>query len=440
MTTTKTPCDLLITAPWLLPIAPVNESLQNHAIAITDGTITAIGPSTTLQTEYIPAETLSLDHHIVMPGLINAHGHAAMTLLRGAGEDQPLEIWLNETIWPMEAKLVDEHFVRLGSELAIAEMLLSGTTTFSDMYFFPEQVAQLCHQLGMRCQLAFPLIEFPNAWSQGIDDGIHKGLALNDAYRHSEFVEVAFGPHSAYVVDMPNLERVAMYANELETRVQIHLHETATEVANARAAHGKSWIELLHEIGLLSPQTQAVHMTQVSAHELELVAGSGAQVVHCPTSNLKLASGYCPVSDLRRAGVCVALGTDGAASNNRLDLLDEARLAALLSKHVHNDAASGTAADVVQMATLDGARALGTDNTTGSLELGKQADFIAVDAHALGMMPLYNPFGALVHGNAGNAVDHVFIAGKPMVQNGRLSCMDQDDLTARIQAWHASLD
>ena len=439
MSEPQTACDLLLSAPWVLPIAPTSATLADHAIAISDGRIVEVGPRTELAARYQPAETQAFPHHILMPGLVNAHGHAAMTLLRGAGEDQPLEIWLNETIWPMEGRLVDEKFVQLGTELAIAEMLLSGTTTFSDMYFFPEQVAEVCTRLGMRCQVSFPLIEFANAWSQSVEDGIHKGLSLIDQYKHSELVQIAFGPHSAYVMELKDLERIAMYANETEARVEIHLHETATEVANARAVHKRSWIEVLNDIGLLSPQVQSVHMTQITDHELDIVATAGTRVVHCPTSNLKLASGTCPVAELRRAGVCVALGTDGAASNNHLDMFDEARMAALLSKHVHADAAAGTADAVLHMATLDGARALGMEQTLGSLEPGKHADLIAVDAHAFGMIPLYNASGALVHGNAGNAVTDVFIGGRAMVRDGRLLCLNAEELQARVQHWHQSI-
>lgn len=433
------PCDLLLHAPWTLPIAPDNGVLQNHALAISDGVIVAIGELLDLTALYAPTQTIHLDHHILLPGLVNAHGHSAMSLLRGAGEDQPLDVWLTETIWPLEARLVDADFVRLGAELALAEMLLSGTTTFSDMYFFPEQVAQTSAELGMRAQLAFPLIEFTNVWSENVEDAIHKGLALYDKYRNHDLVSVAFGPHAPYSVSVKDLERIAMYVNELDTAVQIHLHETAQEVADAHATHGQSWISLLHSVGLLGPQLQAVHMTQLTPNEIALLADTQTRVVHCPTSNLKLASGYCPVSELQAAGVCVGLGTDGAASNNRLDMFDEARLAALLSKHHTKDAASGVASDTLKMATLDGAKALGIDALTGSLEIGKRADVISVDIESLGMLPLYNPFAALVHGNAGNAVDNVFVNGQALVRNGVLTRMDQAELAQRVQSWHSAL-
>ncbi len=430
-------CDLLISAGWLLPVAPSNVALTDHAVAVADGNIVAVGPTAELTAAYDAKETLELTHHILLPGLVNAHGHAAMSLLRGAGEDQPLAEWLNETIWPMEARLMNPDYVRLGTELTIAEMLKSGTTTFSDMYFYPEVVAEQTLKQGLRAQLAFPLIQFANPWSENVEDALHKGLEMFHQYRHERRVHIALGPHAPYSLSDADMERIGMYAAELDIMVQTHLHETANEVREAKTEKGKSWIHHLSDIGWLGPQLQAVHMTQVDDIELALIAESGTHVVHCPTSNLKLASGYCPVTELRAAGVCVAIGTDGAASNNRLDMFDEARLTALLAKHAQNDAAAGHAEAVVKMATLDGARALGLDHLVGSIEPGKAADLIAVDTTALGLMPVYNPFAALIHGNAGNAVDHVFVDGHPLVAVGELTRISQTELAQRVQAWHS---
>lgn len=431
-------CDLLIQAGWILPVAPDNVVLQNHAIAVRDNNIIDLGPSAALSNSYQAEQVVDLPHHIVMPGLVNAHGHAAMSLLRGAGEDQPLEVWLNETIWPMEARYMNPDYVRLGTELTIAEMLMSGTTTFSDMYFYPETVAKVCLEQGIRVQLAFPLIEFANPWSTDVKDALHKGLELFHATRHESLINVALGPHAAYSLSPADMEHIGMYANELDIMVQIHLHETAEEVKNAIANTGQSWIERLNEVGLLGPNLQAVHMTQITQDELALIAATGTHVVHCPTSNMKLASGYCPVTQLQQAGVCVAIGTDGAASNNRLDMFDETRLAALLAKHAQGDAAQGKAEDAVRMATIDGARALGIDAVTGSLEVGKAADIISVNTHALGIMPVYNPFAALIHGNAGNAVDNVWVNGQQLVADGQFTRVDEQQLAQRVLSWHSA--
>ena len=437
-TRTMKACDLLINAAWVLPVAPTNVVLQNHSVAITGNHIVELGPSTQLKREYQAQRVMDLDHHIVMPGLINTHGHAAMSLLRGAGEDEPLEVWLNETIWPMEARLMNPDYVRLGTELTIAEMLSSGTTTFSDMYFYPETVAKVCIEQGIRAQLAFPLIEFTNPWSNDVSDALHKGLELFHTLRHEDLVNVALGPHAAYSLSAKDMERIGMYAAELDIMVQIHLHETAAEVREAITQNGQTWIQRLFEVGLLGPSLQAVHMTQVTDPEIALIAETGTHVVHCPTSNLKLASGYCPVAKLQNAGVCVAIGTDGAASNNRLDMFDETRIATLLAKHEQHDAAAGRAEDAVRMATLDGAKVLGIDHLTGSIEAGKAADLISINTHSLGIMPMYNPFAAIVHGNAGNAVEHVLVNGQTLVDDGQFTRINFAELAQRVESWHSA--
>jgi len=436
-TATMTTCDLLVKARWLLPIAPQNTAFDHHAIAIKNGRIIALGKTAKLSADFNPSQSLDLEDHIVLPGLVNSHGHAAMSLLRGAGEDQSLQVWLSDSIWPLETRIVNADMVSLGTEVAIAEMLASGTTTFSDMYFFPEQAAAVADRLGMRAQICFPVIEASNVWSDGVIDGLHKGLALHDAFRHHERIRIAFGPHAAYTVSIANLEKVAMYANEIDAQVQIHLHENAAEVEEAIATRGRTWIEELKDIGLLGPNLQAVHMTEVSDEDLDTIAASRTRIVHCPTSNLKLASGYAPVARYREANIHVGLGTDGAASNNCLNLFSEAHIASLLAKHEANDPTQGTAPDTIRMATLESAIALGMEDNIGSLEVGKAADFIAVDARTLSMLPAYDPFAALVHGDAGNSVSHVYVEGQALCIDGELTRCDVSGLSRKVTQWHA---
>ncbi len=428
-------CDLIISAPWLLPIAPDNIALKNQAMAVADGKILALGDAPEIRSRYRANQDLDFDQHILLPGLVNAHGHLAMTLLRGAGEDQALQDWLGNTIWPLESRLVSANFVELGTELAIAEMALTGTTTFADMYFFPEVVAEIADRLNMRAQIAFPVIERPNIWCDGAEDGLHKGLKLYDEYRHHPRINMMFGPHAAYTVSPENLQRVNMYANELDAGIQIHLHENQAEVDDALTQTGKTWIAQLHEQGLLGPQIQAVHMTTVSDDDLELIAASGTRVIHCPTSNLKLASGYCDIERLRAANVDVGLGTDGAASNNALNMFQETRTAALLAKHHQRDPEAGNARNMLAMATLGGATALGIGSQTGSLEVGKDADFIAINTSALAMQPLHDPFAAILHGEAGRHVDHAYVRGVATVSHGRCVHIDEQALVAKTQAW-----
>lgn len=421
-------------ARWVLPIAPENRVLERASVAIAEGRILAVGSHEAVHAAYEGA-VLDLPEHVLLPGLVNAHGHAAMTLMRGFAEDAPLEKWLNEHIWPLEARLVNEQFVRDGTALAAIEMITSGITCFSDMYFFPEAIADVARQAGLRCQVAFPIIPFPNAWSTNIDDALHKGMALNDACKGSSTVKVAFGPHAPYSVGREALEKVLMYAEELDLPVHIHLHETAAEVAEVRATQGRSWIDILAEIGLLGPRLQAVHVTQADEREIERLAEARVQVVHCPHSNLKLASGICPVSRLQAAGVNVALGTDGAASNNTLDLLAEARLASLLAKVSTGDVRCVGEARALEMATLGGARALGLDDSIGSLEPGKQADLVAVDLSGARFQPVYDPMAALIHGGAGPAVSHVWVGGRPLLYDGALTTLDTHAIMAAVGGW-----
>jgi 5-methylthioadenosine/S-adenosylhomocysteine deaminase len=435
----KQPCDLIIEARWLLPIAPANRVLEGAAVAIAADRIVAIGPTGELDAAWEPAARLRLPEHALMPGLVNAHGHAAMTLLRGVAEDAPLETWLNEHIWPLERRFVTEAFVHDGSWLAIAEMIRSGTTCFSDMYFFPETVAALARQTGMRCQVAFPVIEFANAWSASADEALHRGLALHDDFRHDDLVRVAFGPHAPYTVSRAHLEKILMFSEELDANVQIHLHETAAEVAEARMRFGVSWVEVLHQTGLLSPRLQAVHGTQLTPAEIDLLARYGVHVIHCPHSNLKLASGICPTTDLLAAGVNVALGSDGAASNNSLDLFQEARLASLLAKISTGNAGSLPESRALELATLGGARALGLESVTGSLEPGKSADLIAIDLSAPRFLPVYDPMAQLVHTGAGSAVTHVWVRGRALLEDGRLTTIDEAALRARVAHWQAEI-
>jgi 5-methylthioadenosine/S-adenosylhomocysteine deaminase len=431
----KTSCDLIIDAAWILPVAPVNSVLHAASIAVAAGRIVKLGDREHVHADYAAAEVLSLPQHALLPGLVNAHGHAAMSLFRGFAEDAPLESWLTEQIWPTEARLVDADFVRDGARLALAEMIHSGTTCFADMYFFPEITAQEAGLAGVRGQIAFPVIEFPNAWSANSAEGFHKGLALHDAYRQDERIQIAFGPHASYSVSEQDLQKILMYSEELDANIQIHLHETAQEVAEARERVGTSWVHYLHERQLLGPHLQAVHATQLDAEEIALLAENNVQVVHCPYSNLKLASGTCPTTALLDSGINVGLGTDGAASNNGLDVLLEARLASLLAKQHNADATALPATQALEMATLGGARVLGLEAEIGSLEPGKAADMVAVDLSAPKFQPLFDPIAQLIHTTSGSAVTHAWVAGQCLLDDGQLTTLDEDHVLRAAREW-----
>jgi 5-methylthioadenosine/S-adenosylhomocysteine deaminase len=374
-----------------------------------------------------------------MPGLVNAHGHAAMTLLRGYADDMPLARWLNDKIWPTEGKWVAPDFVRDGTEIAAAEMILSGITTTSDMYFFPDVAAQTLSSAGMRTQIVFPIMNVPTSWASDAREYLDKGLGLRDHFRNDDLVDVGLGPHSTYTVDESLLNTTAMLANELDAAVQIHLHETQAEVLAHVDATGERPIDLLARIGLLGPRTQCVHMTDIGNQDIDTLVQHGAHVVHCPRSNMKLASGACPVTKLRAAGVNVALGTDGAASNNRLNGLAEMQSASLLAKLESGDPTALSAIESIKAATLDGARAMGLDAITGSLEAGKSADIIALDTTGLSMAPSHALDSNIVYANSGTEVTWSWIAGRNVLKNRQLQTLDNDTLNDKARAWRAKL-
>lgn len=431
--------DLLLSPRLLLPVSPPGVVLEGTSVAISGTDIVAVGATEQLRASYPNARRLDLGEHLLMPGLVNAHGHLAMTLLRGLGEGEALADWLEKTIWPLEGAWVDPAFVRDGTRLAIAEMVAAGTTTASDMYFFPEEAALACLEAGFRAQLALPIIEMANAYSKDVQECFSKGLALRDRFRDEDLLAICFGPHSAYAVQRKSLERVAMLADEMDIGVQTHLHETAAEVAAAKHAGGATWIRLLDAIGLFNENLQAVHMTTVTEEEIELAATRGVRVVHCPHSNMKLASGICPVARFRAAGGLVGIGTDGAASNNGLDMFAEARLASLLAKHADADAAALPATDAIAMATLDGARVLGIDDRVGSIETGKRADLVAVDLGHPAMQPLHDVHAQLIHAGGGARVTHTFINGQCVYANGEWPTLDIDEVLNRASQWRDKL-
>lgn len=431
--------DTRINARWLIPIEPANTVLEHQALLIQGDRIAAIVTQDEADRQYRARETIDLPHHVLMPGLINMHGHAAMSLFRGLADDLPLMTWLNDHIWPAEGQFVSADFIADGTTLAIAEMLRTGTTTFSDMYFFPEVAATAAHDIGIRAQLCFPLIEMPTMWGSGPDDYLAKGEALIRQWQGDPWIMPAIGPHAPYTVADESLARAIRLSDDLGARIQLHLHETAFEVADAVEKTGQRPLDRIAQQGMLTSMTQCVHMTQISDSDLDTLTGSGAHIIHCPESNLKLASGLCPVESLRDIGLNVAIGTDGAASNNNLDLFGEINTAAMLAKVVANDAAALSAHRALAMATINGARALGREHELGSLEAGKLADVIAIDLSDPFIQPVYDPASHLVYSNHGRQVSHSWIGGVPQMQDGRLTRVDVPDLMLRVHAWSARI-
>lgn len=408
--------------------------LKGHGLGVRDGRIALIAPRA-VALKYQAIETRELEGMLLAPGLINAHGHAAMTLLRGLADDLPLQRWLKDHIWPAESRWVDEDFVRCGTELAIAEQLKGGITCFSDMYFYPSVVSELVHKHGVRAQITIPVLDFPVPDARDADEALRKGVALFDDLKHHPRITIAFGPHAPYSVADDKLESIRVLVAEMDAGIHMHVHETAHEVQEALRKHSERPLARLARLQLLGPRFQAVHMTQVDDDDLALLTEHNCSVIHCPESNLKLASGFCPVERLWEAGINVAVGTDGAASNNDLDLLGETRTAALLAKAVAGSATALDAHRALRMATLNGARALGIDEHTGSLEIGKFADLVALDLSGLAQQPVYDPVSQLIYSTSRDTVRHVWVGGKQLLESGRLTRMDEQQVIANARQW-----
>ncbi len=432
--------DTLIHASRIIPVEPdPMQVLENHSLAISDGRIKAILPETEARQNWQAKNIVELPTHAVIPGLINTHTHAAMSLLRGLADDLPLMEWLEKHIWPAEQKWVNEQFVHDGTQLAIAEMLRSGTTCFNDMYFFPETTARVAAAAGMRTTVGLILLDFPTAYADSAEHYLTRGLALHDEHKHHPLIQTAFAPHAPYTVSDEPLQRVRVLADELDIPIHIHLHETQTEIERSIAQFGVRPLQRLKQLGLSAPGLLAVHMTQLEASEIHQLAEDGVQVVHCPESNLKLASGFCPAQQLLDAGVNVALGTDGTASNNDLDMLGEMRTAALLAKAVHQDASALPAQQALRMATINGARALGIADQTGSIENGKWADLCAIDLNTLETSPNYETVSLIVYAASRSQISDVWVAGQQLLKNRELTTLDKDEILDKSRQWQTRI-
>lgn len=427
--------DFLIHPEWLVPMTEKGLILTSYSLAIRHHEIIAVGATESLKNTCQADREITLPNHVLIPGLINAHGHAPMTLFRGFADDMPLQPWLEEKIWPAESKWVSEDFVRDGALLAIAEMLRSGTTAFTDMYFFPDEVAKAALSANIRVQLAAPILDFPTVYAQDAEEYIRKTTDLNDRYKNSSHVQVAFGPHATYTVSDAPLQKISTLANELEIPIHIHVHENAQEVAESLKNTGIRPLERLNNLGLLSQLLQCVHVTQLLDEEITLLADAGASIVHCPASNASLASGICRTQAIQDAGINLCLGTDSAASNNELNMINEMRLAALFGKAGIENAGAMSAWDVLAMATINGARAMGREDRLGTLATGKLADCVAVDLGQVNCQPVYDAVSTLVYSAQASQVSHVWVNGKLNVENGRLLTLDVESLLRTARDW-----
>ncbi|HLX24817.1 MAG TPA: TRZ/ATZ family hydrolase [Usitatibacter sp.] len=430
--------DTLIFAAHVIPVEP-RGVLADHAVAVKDGRIVAIVPSASAQAQFDAREVVRLERHVLIPGLVNLHCHAAMALMRGMGDDTPLMTWLQEHIWPAESKHVSDEFVHDGSLVAMAEMLRAGVTCVNDMYFFPEATARAALRIGMRASLGVIAIEFPSAYAADAHEYLKKGLATRDAYRGESLLTFALAPHAPYTVGDETLKRISVLAEELDLPIHCHVHETRGEIEQGIAQHGVRPLERLRKLGIVGPRLIAVHSVHLEEHELDLMARQGVFVAHCPSSNLKLASGIAPIAAMRARGVHVGVGTDGAASNNRLDVLTEMRTAALLAKGASGDASVVPAVEALEMATIESARALGLEGRIGSLAPGKAADLTAVDLSSIETLPTYDPLSHLVYAAGREHVTHVWVDGRARLADRSIVGIDTVDIADKARWWSKRL-
>ena len=434
--------DIQINARWVAPLSASHSRtlLNNQAVFVKDGKILAIQDQQA--TSHQADQVVELTDHLLLPGYVNAHGHAAMSLFRGLADDLPLMTWLNEHIWPAEAKWTTAEFVLDGTRLAIAEMLKCGTTTYSDMYFYPQQGAQAAFESGIRNVSFTPILDFPTNFAQNAGDYIEQAVAAHKHYQNQPRITLGLGPHAPYTVSDTPLKEVTALADQLDIPVQIHLHETAFEVAQSLEEKGKRPTQRLADLGFLTERVSCVHMTQISDDDIEILKQTGASVVHCPESNLKLASGFCPTAKLLSNGINVGLGTDGAASNNDLNIQGEMKTAAMLAKAVAEDAAALPAWQALEMATIGSAKSLGIDDQVGSLDVGKWADMQAVNLSQLGQNPLYDPISQLVYTDSSRATEYVWVEGKALLVKGQLSeasGLNEERLIANAVQWQKKI-
>jgi 5-methylthioadenosine/S-adenosylhomocysteine deaminase len=431
----NTAVDLLIKPSWVVPVEPAGTVLSDHAVAVRAGRIAQVLPAEQASRTLAPSEVIDLPGHVLIPGLVNLHTHAAMCLMRGLADDLALMDWLSGHIWPAEAKHVSAQFVHDGTLLACAEMLRGGVTCFNDMYFYPEMSGRAALQARMRAALGIILIEFPTVYAADAQDYLRKGLAMRDVLKGEPLLSFCMAPHAPYTVADKSFEQIAMLADQLQIPIHIHLHETRHEVEESLKQHGLRPLERLRRLGLIGAQTIAVHAVCLEDQEIALLANQGVSVAHCPASNLKLASGFARVGALLAAGVNVGLGTDGAASNNRLDVLGDLRLAALMAKAASDDARTLPAHAALRMATLAGAKALGLDAEIGSIEPGKSADLVALNLSTLELSPCYDPVSHLVYAAGREHVRHVWVRGEGLVKDGALTHLDESEIGARTRMW-----
>jgi len=434
------PIDLIIMGDHIVSMDESGTVYEHGAVAVDDGLILAVGPADEIAAEYSAAETLGGENRVVMPGLINGHTHAAMTLLRGIADDLALMDWLNNYIFPAEVEFVDAEFVRIGTELACWEMIRGGTTTFVDMYYFPDTVAEVVDSCGLRALVSETVIDQRSPDAEDAADSINKGIAFIERWkgRNSRITPI-FGPHAIYTLSADQLKAVRDAAIEQGVGISIHMSESPFELQYSKDTFGKTSVEFFDSIGFFDAPVIAAHMVWPTDAEIGILVDRKVGVIHNPTSNMKIASGIAPVAKMLQAGVRIGLGTDGAASNNDLDMWEEMRLASFLQKVDTMDPTVLPASTVLKMATRGGAVAIGLGDTIGSIEVGKRADIIQVAFDDVHHVPTYDVISHLVYVTDEQDVASVVVDGKLLMKDGDFLTIDTKRVAAEANALGAKI-
>lgn len=432
--------DQIIKARWIITVNSQNEILEDQALLIKEGKITGFVPNSDVGKSVNAKEIIEVSQtHALLPGFVNAHTHAAMNLLRGLADDLTLMDWLQNHIWPAEAKVVSPEFVRAGMRHACAEMLRGGITCFNDHYFFTEAAAQIVDQIGMRAILAECLFTFSVPWSANYQEGLQRTLKTYEQYKDHELIKIALAPHSPYATNLELLKAVTEISAKHDLLVHIHMHEPTTEVPDYIVQHHMRPLKHFEQMGFLSTNWLSVHMCYCNEEDIEILSKHKLSVVHCPESNMKLASNICPVDALLKRGVNVALGTDSAASNNDLDMIGEMRSACFLAKTSTRDPTAVSANDALRMATINGAKALKLDERIGSLEIGKDADMSAIDLSSIETEPLYHPVPQIIYAGSRKDISHVWVKGRALLQERELTTIDLNEVRTEIEDWQGKI-
>ncbi|MDC0127282.1 TRZ/ATZ family hydrolase [Methylophilaceae bacterium] len=429
----------IISASWIFTSGPEDQLLSDYAVVIENDKIIDLVSQKKVFDEYEANNNYQLNNHILIPGLINAHTHSAMSLFKGFADDLPLQDWLNNHIWPAEKEFVNSSFVKDGSILALSEMIKSGVTTFNDMYFFPDATAEAAKELEVRGNIGLVVLDFPTNYATDPEDYLVKGFEFRDKWRNEELITTSIAPHAPYSVSDEAFSLINTYSEELGINIHTHLHETQWEIEDSIDKYGITPIQRLNNLGIIGPSLVAAHCVHLNDQDMAILAKNKVNIVHNPSSNMKLGSGIADVAKMLKQNLNVSLGTDSSASNNRLDIMEEMRLAALISKGSSMLPESIPAKEAIKMATINGAKALGLDSEIGSIEKNKKADLVAIDLSTIENQPLYDPLTTFVYSSSRSDVSYVWINGKIKLMDKKLINMDEERIIQLAKKWQRKL-